>query len=96
MNKHTTDIVSYLTWVGLIIAFIMGDRYASRFHLNQALVIWLAFTVLGLVARFVPLVGGVIGGVGSLFCALCWFIGLIGAIQGTERPVPLLGQIRLL
>ena len=34
--------------------------------------------------------------VGGLFCALCWFIGIINAIQGVEKEVPVLGQIRLL
>ena len=33
MNKQITDIVSYLSWPGLLIAFFLGDRYASRFHL---------------------------------------------------------------
>ena len=30
MSKQTTDIVAYLTWVGLIIALVAGDRDASR------------------------------------------------------------------
>ena len=28
------------------------------------------------------------GLVGGLFCALCWFIGIINAIQGIEKEVP--------
>ena len=95
MNKRTTDVVAYLTWVGLIIALVAGDRYESRFHLNQSLVIWLAGTVLGMVA-WVPLLGWLIGAVGGLFCAVCWFIGIVNAIQGVEKEVPLLGQIKLL
>lgn len=39
MSKRTTDIVAYLTWIGLIVAFLAGDRRNSRFHLNQALVL---------------------------------------------------------
>jgi len=95
MNKRTTDVVAYLTWVGLIIALVAGDRYESRFHLNQSLVIWLTGTVLGMVA-WVPLLGWLIGAVGSLFCVICWFIGIVNAIQGVEKEVPLLGQIHLL
>lgn len=34
MNKQATDIVAYLSWPGLLIAFLAGDRHASRFHLN--------------------------------------------------------------
>lgn len=95
MDKRTTDIVAYLTWVGLIIALVAGDRQASRFHLNQSLVIWLTVTVIGFVAR-VPLMGWLIGLVGGLFCAVCWFIGIVNAIQGVEKEVPLIGQIKIL
>lgn len=96
MNKQVTDIVSYLSWPGLLIAFFVGDRYASRFHLNQSLVIWLAATLIGVAAKWLPLFGWLVGLVGGLFCALCWFIGIINAIQGVEKEVPLLGQIKIL
>lgn len=39
MSKRTTDVVAYLSWIGLLVAFVAGDRGASRFHLNQSLVI---------------------------------------------------------
>lgn len=95
MSKRATDIVAYLSWPGLLVAFLIGDRAGSRFHLNQSLVIWLTGTVLGMVA-WVPLLGWLIGAVGSLFCVICWFIGIVNAIQGVEKEVPLLGQIHLL
>lgn len=96
MNKQTTDIVAYLSWPGLLLAFFIGDRYGSRFHLNQSLVIWIASTLVGFAARWLPLFGWMVGIVGGLFCALCWFIGIINAVQGVEKEVPLLGQIHLL
>lgn len=95
MSKHATDIVAYLSWPGLIIAFLAGNRLESRFHLNQSLVIWLAGTVVGLIAR-TAWVGWLIGLVGGVFCAVCWFIGIVNAISGVEKPVPLLGGIHLL
>ncbi len=95
MNKQATDIVAYLSWPGLLIAFFAGDRYASRFHLNQSLVIWLAATLISVTAKWL-LFGWLVGLVGGLFCALCWFIGIINAIQGIEKEVPLLGQIKIL
>ena len=36
MDKRTTDIVCYCTWVGLLIAVLAGNREASRFHLNKS------------------------------------------------------------
>ena len=41
MDKKTTGIVAYLTWIGLIIALVAGDKEGASFHLNQALVIFL-------------------------------------------------------
>lgn len=88
MDKKTTGIVAYITWIGLLIAFITGDKEGAKFHLNQALVVWIA----GLLCGFIPLVGWI----GSLFCLVCAIIGLISAINGTEKEVPLLGKIKLL
>lgn len=88
MDKKTTGIVAYITWIGLLIAFIAGDKEGAKFHLNQALVVWIA----GLLCGFIPLVGWI----GSLFCLVCAIIGLISAINGTEKEVPLLGKIKLL
>mgnify|MGYP003377429074 CR=1 FL=1 len=96
MDKKTTDIVAYLTVIGLIIAFVAGDKEASKFHLNQSLVIWLVSTVVGLVVGWVPLIGWLVSFVVGIFCTVCWVIGIISAIQGTEKSVPLIGQIKLL
>ena len=96
MNKHLTDIVAYLSWPGLLAALLLGDRLGSRFHLNQSLVIWLAATLVGVVAGWIPLFGWLVRIVVGIFCGLCWFIGIINAIQGVEKEVPLLGQFHLL
>ena len=95
VNKKVTDIVAYITWIGLIIAFVAGDRENCKFHLNQALVIWLAGIIFGVVG-IIPILGTIIAVVGGILCFVCWILGLIGAVQGTEKPVPLLGKIRLL
>jgi uncharacterized membrane protein len=87
MDKRTTDIVAYLTWIGLVIALVFGDRENCKFHLNQALVIWLA-GLLGLI----PCIGWLWG----IFCFVCAVMGLISAVNGEEKEVPLLGSIKLL
>ena len=109
MDRKLTGVVAYLTWVGLLIAYLAGDREGARFHLNQALVIWLAGTIFGIatgilsVLSGLPLLGwivaalvGLISLVGGIFFFVCWLMGLIYAIQEQEKEVPLLGKIRLL
>ena len=109
MDRKLTGVVAYLTWVGLLIAYLAGDREGAKFHLNQALVIWLAGTIFGIatgilsVLSGLPFLGwivaalvGLISLVGGIFFFVCWLMGLIYAIQEQEKEVPLLGRIHLL
>lgn len=86
MDAKTTSIVAYLTWIGLIVAFCAGDREGAKFHLNQALVIFL-FSLISLI----PCIGWLWG----IFMLVCWIMGLIAAINQEEKPIPLLGGIQL-
>ena len=70
-----------------MIAFVAGDKEGAKFHLNQALVI-LLFRLLSVI----PCIGWLWG----IFMIVCWVMGLIAAINEEEKPVPLLGGIKLL
>lgn len=87
MDTKTTSIVAYISWIGLIIAFCAGDKEGARFHLNQALVIFL-FALLGIIPF--------IGWIWSIFIVVCWIMGLVAAINQEEKPVPLIGGITLI
>lgn len=87
MDTKTTGIVAYLTWVGLLIAFLAGDKEGAKFHINQALVIML-FTL----ASVIPFIGWLWG----VFMLVCWVMGLIAAIKEEEKEVPLIGKIRII
>lgn len=87
MNAKTTSIVAYITFIGLIVALCAGDTEGAKFHLNQALVLWLFWLL-----TFIPCVGWLWG----IFILVCWILGLIHAINQEEIPLPLIGQIQLL
>lgn len=87
MDKKTTSIVAYLTWIGFIIALCAGDKQGAKFHVNQALVIML-FSLLSII----PCIGWIWG----IFMVVCWFIGFIAAINQEEKRVPLIGNITIL
>jgi len=88
MDKKITSIVAYITWIGLIVALVAGDKEGAKFHINQSLVIWLVGTISG----FIPLVNVVVG----FFCGICWVLGIYYAIKQEEKAVPLIGKIKLL
>ena len=87
MDTKTTSSVGYITWIGLIIAFCAGDKEGAKFHLNQALVIFL-FSLLSVI----PCIGWIWG----IFMIVCWIMGLIAAINQEEKPVPLIGNIKII
>ena len=41
MDKKMTGIIAYITLIGLILAFCIGDKEGAKFHINQALVVTL-------------------------------------------------------
>ena len=86
MDAKTTSIVAYLTWIGLIIAVVAGDKEGAKFHVNQALVIML-FSLLSII----PCIGWIWG----IFMLVCWIMGLIAAINQEEKEVPLIGKIKI-
>ena len=88
MNKKTTGIIAYITWIGWIVAFCAGDKEGAKFHLNQALVILIG-QIVAAVINYIPYVGGIVG-------TICWIMGLIYACQEQEKEVPLIGQIKIL
>lgn len=87
MDRKTTAIVAYLTFIGFIIALCVGDKEGAKFHLNQALVIFL-FSLLS----FIPILGWFWG----IFIFVCWIIGFIAAINDEEKQVPLIGGIQII
>ncbi|MGN1334039.1 MAG: hypothetical protein ACI4U1_02900 [Anaerovoracaceae bacterium] len=99
MTKKGTDIVSYITIIGWAIAMICGTRAESKFHLNQSLVLILANILWGIVGKilaFIPIVGWLAIPIGYLIILVLWIIGLVSAVQGTEKEVPLLGGLKIL
>ena len=87
MDKRVTGIVAYITWIGFLIAVLVGDKEGAKFHINQALVIML-FSLLSAIPC--------IGWVWSVFMLVCWILGLLAAINEEEKPVPLIGGIKLI
>lgn len=87
MDTKSTGVISYLTLIGWFVAYFTGDRDGAKFHMNQSLVIYL-FSLLGIIPC--------IGQLWLIFLLVCWIIGLIAAINGEEKEVPLIGSIRIL
>lgn len=100
MNKKVTGIVSYITIIGWIIAYLAGDKEGAKFHLNQSLVINLASLinawVLGAILGIIPFIGPIVSWIISILILVLWILGLVAAIKEEQKEVPVLGQIKIL
>lgn len=90
----TTAIVSYLTIVGTVIAIIMNNEKKNAFaafHVRQALGLFLTHFALGY------FVGALDSWMATRIfwgaLAVLWLIGFIGALNGQERKIPVLGDL---
>ena len=86
-------IISYIWWIGLIIAFIMNNSKKNTFasfHIRQMIGLLLLNVAVSLVYKYVGSTAGMLLGLGTF---VLWVIGLIGAFQGEEKRVPLLGDL---
>ncbi len=89
----TMAIISYITWIGTLIAFIMNNdkkNSFAAFHIRQMIGLSLLSIVNSFVVyKYIGFGASSIIGIG-LF--VLWIIGFIGAVQGEEKSVPLLGD----
>lgn len=94
MDKKVTGIVAYLTFIGWIVAFCAGDKEGAKFHLNQALVLFIA-NFICIAIGYIPFIG-FIGDILSIVVWVFILIGFIFACKGEEKELPLVNQIQIL
>jgi len=89
----TIAIISYIWWIGLVIAFFMNNNSRNSFasfHIRQSLGLNLLSFSAGVVSTYISGTVGLVIGVGAF---IFWIIAIIGVIQGEEKKVPLLGDL---
>ena len=99
MDKKTTSWVAYVTFIGWIVAYCAGDKEGAKFHLNQALVIWLGYLcvfVASVILAFIPVLGWLAVWAANIYLFVMWIMGLISAINQEEKELPLIGTIKIL
>ncbi len=104
-NGKTAAIVSYITIIRWLIAYFGMHKdkrtdFAS-YHLRQTLLFAIVSILLGWGLGFILGILIVITGITSLaYIAtivqiglfVVWLIGLLGAIKGEKKPIPLIGE----
>lgn len=103
MNQNTTEegktmaAISYITFIGLLIAFIANNdkkNAFTTFHIRQSLRVWIFGLILYLFAIFMVVITGI-----GFFGYLGWggwilaILGIVNAVNGKLEPLPIVGAI---
>ena len=98
-DAKTIAIVSYLTWIGWIIAFVLFNNSKSQFaayHLRQSLalmILGILVYIIQIMLIFIPILGWAIAVLLWIGLVVLWVMGLIAAINGEEKPMPVIGNM---
>lgn len=96
-NTRLCSVISYITWIGWIIAFILRDKrdQVTLQHVNQAL----NLNIVGILVSAGSRIGGVIGwaaGIIALLALILTIWGIVRAVQKNGEPLPIVGNFRIL
>ncbi|MVO08457.1 DUF4870 domain-containing protein [Flavobacterium sp. TP390] len=101
MDKKTLSIVSYITIIGWLIAYLIyqgkPDKSSlERYHLKQSLGIGvlgvLNFVVEAILTTLISYSLGIIFTITGILIFILWIIGIINAANAEEKPLPIIGS----
>ena len=93
-QDKTIAIVAYLTVIGLVVALVLNNEKKdlfAKYHIRQSLGLVLTSIALSLI-NVIPILGWIVSMVGAFVLLYMWVMGLLNAINGREKPVPILGE----
>ncbi len=92
-------VLSYFGLLILIPVFIARNDPFVRYHINQGLVLFLVDIICGIIGSIIgaiPVVGGIITLALGIVIFVLFIIGIINAVKGEMKPLPLIGGIEIL
>lgn len=97
-NTKKFSIITYITLIGWIIAFVNRDTNDDIMmqHINQSFVILVGQIIINLITNLAG--SGIISTilfVVSLGLLVLWIMGLVRAVKTNGEPLPLVGSIKL-
>ncbi|HEU5168457.1 MAG TPA: hypothetical protein VFU29_23090 [Chitinophagaceae bacterium] len=99
MDGKSIAIISYFTWIGWIIAFVMFNSNKSQlaaYHIRQSLllmILGILCYIVQIMLIFVPFLGWAIIFLLWIGLVVLWVLGLVAAINGQEKPIPVVGAL---
>lgn len=93
-NKWISVLAYFIFFLPLLVA---KESEFGKFHANQGLDLLLLGIAVSIVGSIIPFIGWfIILPVGGIFCLVLGIMGIINAINGKMKELPLIGSIKLI
>ncbi len=96
--KETNNGVAALAYILFFIPLIAdGQNEDYRFHANQGLILFIATIILQIIGIIIPIIGWlIIVPLGWVFTLVFCILGIINAVNGNQKELPLIGGIKII
>lgn len=98
-NNKVISLFSYIGILFLIPLLAAKDSRYARFHANQGIILFIFAIIVNIVIAIlglIPVVGLIIGWVLSIAELVLLIIGIVNAVTGKAKELPLIGKIKIL
>ncbi len=92
-------VLAYLWLLFLIPLLAAPQSPYARFHTNQGIVLFLVSIVAGIVGGIlllIPILGWIVSSLLNLALFVLMILGIVNAVQGKAKELPLIGRFRIL
>jgi uncharacterized membrane protein len=94
-NGKAIAVLSYIL-VGIIWYFVdekAKNNSLAKFHVKQALVLFILSIAINIVGGIIPLLGWfIILPLGNLLVFVLWIFGIVYSLNGQEKELPVVGK----
>ena len=102
-SEHQKDIednkaIAALAYLLFFLPLVAAPNSAyGKFHANQGLILLLLSLAISVVGGIIPFIGWfIIAPIGGLLCLVLFILGVINALNGTEKELPIIGTIKII
>ena len=93
-NYRIVSLFAYLGFLFIVPLIAGKDSKYARFHTNQGIILFIFSAILAFLVRF-PHVGWIFA-LGEVVAVIFTILGIINAVTGKARELPLIGKFRIL
>ena len=90
-------VISLLAYIIFFIPLLAAPNSKfAKYHANQGLVLLILAIIIEIISRIIPFIGVIIGILGWIFIVILAILGIINAVSGKAKPLPIIGGITII